>query len=96
LTSNRIRGGMRLSITPGDKFTASFGGAYEHEMSGETNASLLGYAIDNAPSLKGGTGIGEVVLGFKPSASSRTTINIGVQGYAGKRQGVTASLFLRF
>ena len=94
-TSNRIRGGSKLAFVPGDSFAISVGGAYEYEISGEANASLLGQAI-KAPSLKGGTGIGEVVIGYKPSSESLTSINIGVQGYAGKRQGVTASIFLRF
>jgi len=93
--SNRIRGGSRLAYMSNDRLTISFGGAYEYEMSGEISASMLSHAI-NAPSLKGGTGIGEVVIGFKPSANRLTSINIGVQGYSGKRQGVTGSLFVRF
>jgi len=96
LTSNRIRGGLRVFFAPDDRLTASFGGAYEYEMNGETVASLLSYNIGDAPSLKGGTGIGEVVIGYKPSEKSPTSINIGIQGYAGKRQGVTASVYVRF
>ena len=95
VTSNRIRGGSRLAYVPSDSLAISFGGAYEYEISGETSATMRGHAI-NAPSLKGGTGIGEVVIGYKPSAESLTSINVGIQGYTGKRQGVTASLFLRF
>ena len=95
VTSNRIRGGSRLAYVPSDSLAISFGGAYEYEISGETGAAMRGYAI-NAPSLKGGTGIGEVVIGYKPSDDKLTSINVGIQGYSGKRQGVTASLFLRF
>jgi hypothetical protein len=96
LASNRVRGGTRVAVAPNDNLAVSFGGAYDYEISGESKASLLGYTIDNTPSLKGGTGIGEVIIGYKPSASSLTSINFGVQGYAGKRRGVTASMFIRF
>ena len=94
VTSNRIRGGARMAYLPNNNITVSFGGAYEYEMSGEISAFMLSHAI-NAPSLKGGTGIGEVVFGFKPGVSP-TTINIGIQGHTGKRKGLSASLYVRF
>jgi hypothetical protein len=95
VTSNRIRGGIKMAYEPDDNIAISFGGAYEYEMNGEIKASMLSYAI-NGPTLKGGTGIGEIVFGIRPSAKKATSINIGVQGYAGKRQGVTGSLFVKF
>jgi hypothetical protein len=37
-------------------------------------------------------GIGELGLAFKPSPSLTLTLDLGVQGYVGKRRGVTDSL----
>jgi hypothetical protein len=95
LTSSRIRGGARVAYSPAAQVSVSFGGAYEYEMKGEAAASMRSFDI-NAPSLKGGTGIGEVIVGFRPSMYAHTTINFGVQGYTGKRQGIAASVFVKF
>ena len=96
LTSNRIRGGARATYNSNNNLTFSFGGSYEYEISGENKAAMLGYII-NAPSLKGGTGIGEFVVGYKPSSFDKlASINVGIQGYAGKRDGITGSVSIRF
>ena len=95
LTSSRIRGGARVAYSSNDRLALSFGGAYEYEMNGENKASMLGLSI-NAPSLKGGTGIGEFVIGYRPSEDSMTSISFGIQGYAGKREGITGSFAIRF
>jgi hypothetical protein len=95
VSSSRIRGGARFAFAPGEQFAASFGGAYEYEMDGKTEGAVSALAID-APALKGGTGIGDVVISYKPSIDRAMSFNFGVQGYAGKRQGVTGSVFVRF
>ena len=47
--------------------------------------------------MRGSTGIGEIGLTFKPSQSTiPLSLDLGVQGYVGKREGVTGSLQLRF
>ncbi|GHU05873.1 hypothetical protein FACS1894205_6510 [Alphaproteobacteria bacterium] len=71
------------------------GAAYEYEFDAEANASAHGYAI-NAPRLKGGTGIGEIGLAIKPSAEQPLSLDLGLQGYLGKREGVTGSLRARW
>ena len=43
-------------------------------------------------SLRGDTGIGELGLAFTPSQTLPLSFDLGVQGYVGKREGVTASL----
>ncbi|MDR2861427.1 MAG: hypothetical protein LBV07_02610, partial [Syntrophobacterales bacterium] len=58
-------------------------------------ATTYGYAID-APSLRGGTGIGELGLTLKPSKDLPLSFDLGVQGYVGKREGVTGSLQTRY
>ncbi len=67
------------------------GAAYEYEFDGKATASTAGYAID-APSLKGSTGVGELGITYKPVADRGFYADLGVQGYVGKREGVTGSL----
>jgi hypothetical protein len=95
VTSHRLRGGARISIMPGQRTALYIGGAYEHQLDGWADATIYSYAID-APALSGGTGIGDFTMSYKPSANSQTSINIGVQAFGGKRQGVAGNVFVRF
>jgi outer membrane autotransporter protein len=71
------------------------GAAWEHEFDGKAKASTYGYAID-APDITGDTGIVEVGLTVKPVAGKPFSLDFGLQGYLGKREGVTGSLQLRY
>jgi outer membrane autotransporter protein len=93
--SHRVRGGARYVHKVNDYISPSIGAAYEHELDGRADASVYGLPIDS-PSMKGGTGIGELGLKVKPGADSPFNVDFGVQGYAGKRQGVTGSVALSF
>ena len=42
--------------------------------------------------MKGDTGVGELGLVYTPSASLPLSFDLGVQGYVGKREGLTGSL----
>ncbi len=99
MDSHRLRGGARFShaITTDSGFSLApyIGAAYEHEFDSKARATSNGNAI-KAPDLKGGTGIGEIGLTFKPSAAMPLSFDLGVQGYAGKREGVTGSLQIKF
>jgi hypothetical protein len=53
-----------------------------------------GVDID-APSLRGDTGIGELGPTLQPSATLPLFFDLGVQGYVGKREGITGSLQAR-
>jgi hypothetical protein len=44
------------------------------------------------PDLKGDTDIGELGFSLKPSQTLLLRFDLGVQGYAGKREGVAGSL----
>ncbi|MDR1062626.1 MAG: autotransporter outer membrane beta-barrel domain-containing protein, partial [Azoarcus sp.] len=90
--SHRLRVGARLDWNVTDSLSPYVGLAYEHEFDGEAKATAYGQAID-APELKGGTGIGELGLSFK--AGNAVTLDVGVQGYTGKRDGATGSLKLK-
>jgi hypothetical protein len=91
--SHRVRGGARLAYAVNDWFKPYVGAAYEHELDGEAKASTYGHSIP-APDPKGGTGIGELGLAF--ISTKGISVDLGVQGYTGTREGVTGSLQLKF
>ena len=93
--SQRVRGGARLSYDLSPTCVPYMGAAYEHEFDAEASANVYGYAID-APDLRGGTGIGEVGLTFKPETGGAFSADLGVQGYAGTREGAGGTLRLRW
>jgi len=67
------------------------GAAWEYEMDGRAKATTYGYNIDT-PTMFGSTGVGELGLTLKPSKTLPLSFDLGVQGYVGKRDGVTGSL----
>jgi hypothetical protein len=93
--SRRLRGGARLSLTAGGKVSPYLGAYYERELDGKVRASDNGLAI-GVPDFTGGTGIGELGLSLTPAADSGLSLDIGVQGYAGVRKGVTGRLQLKW
>jgi len=95
LNSHRLRAGGRLAYAVNEQVKPYVGAAYEYEFGGEANASTYGYAID-APKLRGSTGLGELGLSLKPSSDLALSFDLGVQGYVGKREGVTGSFQVRF
>ncbi|MCL2349083.1 MAG: autotransporter domain-containing protein, partial [Planctomycetaceae bacterium] len=75
------------------QFSPYLGAAWEQEFDGTARATTRGNAID-APSLRGGTGIGEAGIAWNPAARRGFHADLGVQGYIGKREGIVASLFV--
>jgi autotransporter-associated beta strand protein len=92
--SSRLRVGGRFAYTVNEYFSPYVGAAWEHEFDGRARATTNGFSID-APSLRGDTGIGELGLTLTPSATLPLSFDLGVQGYTGKREGVTGSLRIR-
>jgi len=95
VNSHRLRVGTRFSYAVNQTFSPYVGVAYEHELDGRARAMTNGFAIP-APSMRGDTGIGELGLSLKPSLNLPLFLDLGMQGYVGKREGVTGSLQLRF
>jgi hypothetical protein len=93
--SLRTRLGARFAYAINDYVASYIGAAWEHEFDGKARATTYGYGIDK-PSLFGSTGIGELGLNLKPSKDLPLSFDLGVQGYVGKRQGVTGSLQAKF
>ena len=61
----------------------------------KARATTNGFDIE-APSLRGDTGISELGLVLKPSKDLPLSFDLGMQGYVGKREGVTGSLQVRW
>lgn len=93
--SHRVRVGGRFAYTLNDYVAPYIGAAFEHEFDGTARATTNGIAIDS-PSLKGSSGVGELGLTFTPSASLPLSIDLGVQGHVGQRQGVSGNLQVKW
>lgn len=93
--SNRLRLGSRFSYRVNDYISPYAGAAYEREFDGKARATTNGYDM-KAPSMRGDTGVGELGLVFTPCASLPLSFDLGVQGYVGKREGVTGSMQAKY
>jgi len=95
INSHRLRVGGRFVYTGSDLINPYAGLAYEQEFGGEAKATVYGFPID-APSLQGGTGIGELGLAMKATKDTPLSLDLGVQGYVGTREGISGSLRMRY
>lgn len=91
VTSQRTRLGARLSHVISGGWTPFAGAAWEHEFDGEAAASSNGFALD-APSMRGDTGILEAGLALQPAAVLPLSLDVGLQGFVGQREGVAGNL----
>lgn len=95
VNSLRVQVGGRFNITTNSHYTPYVGAAYEYEFSNKAKGSVYGYQID-APSLKGSTGIFEAGVKMNPVANNKGfSVDIGLQGYVGQREGILGSLLLK-
>ena len=93
--SHRLRLGARFAYTANEYVRPYIGAAWEHEFDGEARATTNGFDIDR-PDLKGSTGIGELGITLTPSSSIPVSLDLGVQGYVGKREGVSGTIQLQW
>jgi len=91
VNSHRLRVGGRYNFATNSRLTPYLGGYWEREFSGTARSSTSGFALP-ASSLRGNTGIGEAGIALKPATSRGFCIDLGVQCYGGKRDGVNAAL----
>jgi hypothetical protein len=94
VNSHRVRTGGRFAYAVNEHFSPYIGAAYEYEFSGEAKATTYGRSIE-APDLTGSTGIGEIGVTLIGGDKAPVSLDLGVQGYTGMRQGVTGSLQLK-
>jgi hypothetical protein len=96
IDSRRVRFGTRYSHLNETKIVRSYVDlAWEHEFDGEAKAKINGYRI-NAPTLKGDSAIVELGVTFLPTPSSPLRLDFGLQGYAGKREGIMGSFRVNY
>ena len=95
MDSHRLRLGGRFNYAFNDHVSTYIGAAWEYEMDGCARGTTYGYSI-NTPTMYGSTGLGELGLTLKPSKDLPLSFDLGVQGYVGKREGVTGSLQIRY
>jgi outer membrane autotransporter protein len=92
--SHRLRVGTRYAWTA-DNIKPYLGLAYEHEFDGKAKATVYGYNIES-PALKGSTGIAELGMTIKPSPGKPVSVDFGIQGYTGKREGASGSIRVEY
>lgn len=96
VNSNRFRAGFRVTRDSTERLSLFCGAYYEYEFDGDADGRLYGvYAIDRS-SLSGGTGIGELGLILRPAGGDRLSAMLGVQGYAGAREGFSGKLAVQY
>lgn len=96
LSSSRIQVKEQYSYqsTANIKFTLA--GIYEYEMNSEANSSSSGFDV-NAPSVKGSTGIMEMGIVATPIENNKDfSLNLNFRGYAGKRDGASATVIVKY
>ncbi|MDR3300703.1 MAG: autotransporter domain-containing protein [Candidatus Accumulibacter sp.] len=90
IDSQRVKLGATYTHAINTSLNAHVGLAWEHEFDGEAKAKTNDYKIE-APKLKGNSGIVELGLTLNPANNIPLTLDFGIQGYAGKREGATVS-----
>lgn len=93
--SYRTRLGARLGYALNKCITPYTGAAWEYEFDGTAHSVVAGVDAP-APTLKGGTGVGEVGIIWKPLPDSGFSLDLGAQGYTGVREGVGGNLSLMY
>jgi hypothetical protein len=93
--SQRARLGAKLDFAVNKHAAAWLGAAWEYEFDGKARARYYDDPID-APELKGDTGMLEVGFTITPAANQPLTLDFGLQGYAGKREGATGSFRVNY
>ncbi|MDR2366833.1 MAG: autotransporter outer membrane beta-barrel domain-containing protein [Deltaproteobacteria bacterium] len=92
-SSMAARAGARLTKDFTPRLRLKLGLAYEQEFGGETKATTNGYRIPTVSSA-GGTGVAELGLAYGGDEPRRLSVGLGLEGHAGRRQGLAGNLSL--
>ena len=95
VNSHRLRIGTRY--THGETALSQLyaGLAWEYEFDGDARATYDGDSTPS-PSLKGGSALLELGYRFAPKADSRVSYDLNLNGWQGKRQGVTGGVSVKW
>lgn len=89
--SHRLCGGVRVTWAANAVVSPFVGAAYEHELAGKAKGTIDGNRID-PPSLRGGTGIGEIGLRVNANRCNGFALDAVLQGYAGRNDGFSGGV----
>ncbi len=95
MNSNRLRFGATYSYKGHPMFSPYIGAAWEHEFSGRCEAITSGFDVAS-PSFRGDTLRGELGIKTVESEDMPVTLNLGVQGFTGVRNGVSGNFYFRY
>lgn len=97
--SLRWRNGAQFSYetdtSSGELVTPYIGLYHDFEFDGKSEASAYGLDLP-APKLRGGTGVGDLGLRYKPVGDGGLALDLSVQGYAGRREGFGGNLMVKY
>jgi outer membrane autotransporter protein len=94
IDSHRLRLGGRFTYIINEYCSPYIGAAWEHEFEAKARGTAYGDPLD-APNLRGDTGVGELGISLRAPLAVPIIFDLAVQGYTGKREGVTGSLQFR-
>jgi len=86
--SSRARAGAKATLALSDAWNTYVGAAYDYEFEGKAKASAYNMSWD-APSLQGGSVVGEVGLSY---ARGNWLFGLGAEGYEGERRGFSGNV----
>lgn len=98
-TTHAFRVGFRLNGSFSEQATWRVGLAYEHVADGDAESdvhSLEDIVALDVPSLEGDTGILDLGFVFRPSPTNPWSMNVGLKGYVGDREGVSGNAILTY
>ncbi|MDR1647032.1 MAG: autotransporter domain-containing protein, partial [Zoogloeaceae bacterium] len=97
--SNRLRLSARYTHALNANLAAYAGAGWEKEFDGKAKAALI-TGVNRlklqTPELKGDSGRVELGVSTTPFANTPLTLDVGVQGYWGQREGVTGGLKVNY
>lgn len=91
IDSHRIRVGTKLNNNSNKNINTYIDLAYEYEFAGQSKAVTYGVELPYV-STKGGTAIAELGIVYKPKNMDKFETRLGIQGYVGKRQGMSGNI----
>ncbi|MDR1871152.1 MAG: hypothetical protein LBS60_04365 [Deltaproteobacteria bacterium] len=90
--SQRFRIGSRYTKIKSERFSYYLGASYEREFDTKSRGYLTGVGPFDIPSLKGGTGIGEIGIIYRSTEDRHFNIETGIQGHVGVRRGISGGV----
>ena len=95
VSSERLQLGCRVTRQTAPHVSYYGGAAWEYEFDGVADMAVAGVGLA-APTLKGSSGIIELGVRLEPVKDSRITLDLGAQGYFGKRRGFSGGLQVNY